>query len=88
MNTDSDDAKGLAELRDLCDEGREKMIENLADVDENLADKVLAEEGEGYASISSEMIQKVCCLFEAYLLKSGMAEKGFRAQDAFSQSRP
>ena len=55
MNTDSDDAKVLAELRDLCDEGREKMIENLADVDENLADKVLAEEGEGYASISSEM---------------------------------
>ena len=59
LNTDSD-AKGLAELRDLCDEGREKMIENLADVDENLADKVLAEEGEGYPGISPEMIQKVC----------------------------
>jgi hypothetical protein len=55
----SKDDPSLLKLRQLCEEGRSKMIENLADVDDTLADKVLADDGEGYDGISPEMLEKV-----------------------------
>lgn len=47
------------ELRGLCSKGRAKLIESLADVDENFADVVLAEESDEYDGISPDIIQKV-----------------------------
>lgn len=42
------------------------MIESLADVDENLADAVLAEENEEYGGISPDLIEKVGLIFSSF----------------------